>query len=61
MLIISGSVHPPDMCFIIATLSLQFGLLSEPVPPPAMRSLVMIAKCLQVQDDIARTYIIESF
>ena len=27
---------------------LQFGLLSEPVPPPAMRSLVMIAKCLQV-------------
>ena len=26
----------------------QFGLLSEPVPPPAMRSLVMIAKCLQV-------------
>ena len=27
----------------------QFGLLSEPVPPPAMRSLVMIAKCLQVK------------
>ena len=26
-----------------------------------MRSLVMIAKCLQVQDGIARTYIIESF
>ena len=25
----------------------SFGLLSDPVPPPAMRSLVMIAKCLQ--------------
>lgn len=25
----------------------SFGLLSDPVPPAAMRSLVMIAKCLQ--------------
>ena len=25
----------------------SFGLLTEPIPPAAMRSLVMIAKCLQ--------------
>ena len=52
--------HQP--CFIIVTLSLQFGLLSEPVPPPAMRSLVMIAKCLQVKSYLeVGTFIIELF
>ena len=36
----------------------QFGLLSEPVPPPAMRSLVMIAKCLQVKQLFAEKKIV---
>ena len=40
----------PSKAWCSTTLTfLQFGLLSEPVPPPAMRSLVMIAKCLQVK------------
>ena len=65
-------VQPPAMWHYhniidvrVLSICLQFGLLSEPVPPPAMRSLVMIAKCLQVQEDDtffkAETCIIEPF
>ena len=37
-----GYVNQPD-----GVVFRSFGLLSDPVPPAAMRSLVMIAKCLQ--------------
>jgi len=44
--VVSGFIFLRLLCPAILN-PRQFGLLSEPVPPPAMRSLVMIAKCLQ--------------
>ena len=35
------------MCNLSIIFTRSFGLLTEPIPPAAMRSLVMIAKCLQ--------------
>jgi len=44
--VVSGFIFLRLLCPAILN-PRQFGLLSEPVPPPATRSLVMIAKCLQ--------------
>jgi len=44
--VVSGFIFLRLLCPAILN-PRQFGLLSEPVPPAAMRSLVMIAKCLQ--------------
>lgn len=44
--VVSGFIFLRLLCPAILN-PRSFGLLSDPVPPPAMRSLVMIAKCLQ--------------
>ena len=42
---IEGNI--PIICHLSIIFTRSFGLLTEPIPPAAMRSLVMIAKCLQ--------------